>query len=372
MRLKDLRVSKWIDGEFIEVPIEESVFYISLSTNNRSLYDSYREKVTHPDCGGKCRSWKEFLSLVSQIKFEGFQGYFPLLQGNRIKGGQHRLAILLQLYGNIEVKIEGKKAYPTLPKRLVAGSWKDNFGWELCWFNPMMRAKRKKYEHMTIVAPRASEYLYEFVDKFLPSEEFGIENVEGEHWDVSEHFEWRGDRVVKERYRFRVDPKGHIDEDIDKEWRLLAPDNCSHVADVLCAFTTGDQYLGEGFKIIEPDLAQNMVNMFLDRGFSVACYGLGNSSFAGAVDLTGASLEEQCSALGAAKCAFGPSGAALHLSALCGTSYTTWYCNKRKSMYRHQVYWNPFNVGVNWLLGESHQLSSEMLVNTTIERFLSN
>jgi hypothetical protein len=237
---------------------------------------------------------------------------------------------------------------------LFAGPWVGEFGWELCWWNPMIRAYSEHYEHVMVAAPESSRYLYEFATEFIPLKTEGWRFAEGRLLM----------KVPRACYGSKVLDPALIWEELGlqecdalrtgestltpKKWRSLAPACAARpVADVLCAFrpekSIGDRLVrGKDYPIKQ---CEELVRLLMAAGLSVACYGgPDNYWFEGTEDLRGRSLEMQCSALSAAKCAVGPSSAPLHLASLSGCPHVTWSRISQDIAVRYATHWNPFQT----------------------------
>ena len=49
-------------------------------------------------------------------------------------------------------------------KTLYAGPWVGEFGWELCWWNPVVRHYAAEYDRVIVATHESSQYLYEFAE----------------------------------------------------------------------------------------------------------------------------------------------------------------------------------------------------------------
>lgn len=234
---------------------------------------------------------------------------------------------------------------------LYCHPWVGEFGWELCWWNPMVRYYARQHEHTTIAAPESSHYLYEFADTFIPLETQGITYWEGR---------LKCDPPIVHA-NFYLDPRTefarHKSEperiSTKRTWRSLVPDNIVHIADILCAFRPqkiiGKRIIfGKEYPLTK---CQNLVDILMDQGLSVACFGgLENYCPKGAIDLRGQSLEGQCTAIAAAKCVIGPSSGPIHLASLCGCPHVTWIASIHHTLEdRYKKLWNPFDTPVRFI-----------------------
>lgn len=243
---------------------------------------------------------------------------------------------------------------------LYAGPWVGEFGWELCWWNPLVRHCSQLHSRTIVAAPSSSRHLYEFADDFIPLETDGGQGfhmgklvgnppvVQADHHlepsDVF-HRDRRGMPWAKQRSARKAMPK---------KWHLLAPSGeVKIIADVLCAFRPIKQGETEEVPKHYPfELCERLVEAILSKGLSVACYGGTDNYFVpGTIDLRGVPLEKQCAALAAAKCAVGPSSGTIHLASLCGCPHVTWYTPRTHPdlHLRYESRWNHFGTAVVFL-----------------------
>ena len=238
-----------------------------------------------------------------------------------------------------------------IDESMYAGPWVGEFGWELCWWNPMVRHYSKQYGHTTVSAPESSRYLYEFADNFIPLKTKGITYWEGE---------LKGEPpVVIEAFHMTPEHEfaRHINEpdrvSARRSWRSLAPKNPVKVADVLCAFRPEKRIrncpiLGKAYPFQK---CQGIVDMLINKGLSVACFGgTNNHCPTGTLDMRGTPLKEQCSAIAGAKCVVGPSSGPIHLASLCECPHVTWIASQHHTLeQRYAKLWNPFNTPVDFI-----------------------
>jgi hypothetical protein len=237
---------------------------------------------------------------------------------------------------------------------LFAGPWVGEFGWELCWWNPMLRSMAENYEHVIVAAPESSRYLYEFATEFIPLRTEGWRFAEGKLLtkvprvcNGSKTLEptalWE-ELGLQECDALRT---GEVTL-TPKKWRVLAPSVPGpFVADVLCAFRPEkrieDRVVpGKDYPI---ERCAEVVELLHGAGLTVACYGgRDNYWFEGTIDLRGMPLAAQCAALSAAKCAVGPSSAPLHLASLSQCPHVTWSRISDEIAIRYETHWNPFQT----------------------------
>ncbi len=237
---------------------------------------------------------------------------------------------------------------------LFAGPWVGEFGWELCWWNPMIRFLAQTFEHVIVAAPESSRYLYEFATEFIPLKTEGWRFAEGRLLTkvprVCNGSKTLNPAALWEELGLQECDALRTREATltPKKWRVLAPSVSSpFVADVLCAFRPEKRIedrvvAGKDYAI---EKCAEVVELLLKAGLQVGCYGgRDNYWFEGSIDLRGLPLELQCAALSAAKCAVGPSSAPLHLASLSQCPHVTWSGISEDVAIRYEAHWNPFQT----------------------------
>jgi hypothetical protein len=237
---------------------------------------------------------------------------------------------------------------------LFAGPWVGEFGWELCWWNPMVRSMAENFEHVIVAAPESSRYLYEFATEFIPLKTEGWRFAEGKLLTkvprVCNGSKTLGPTALWEELGLQECDALRTGEATltPKKWRVMAPSvPFPPVADVLCAFRPEkrieDRVVpGKDYSI---EKCAEVVELLLREGLQVACYGgRDNYFFEGTIDLRGLPLDVQCAALSAAKCAVGPSSAPLHLASLSQCPHVTWSRISEDVAIRYEMHWNPFQT----------------------------
>jgi len=253
-------------------------------------------------------------------------------------------------------------------KKLYAGPWVGEFGWELCSWNPSIRHIAKDYDHVTVEVQPGMEYLYEFADEILINPRLpnfdvysGIPSKPrfrppADVKSIAPDWFWKHYASI-EFNTLRGKNKNHPLH--PKEWRKYGVAQTKKVADIMCAFRGPKIYrksdCPEARLFPEkqyPDVrCTALAESFLKDGYSVACYG-GEDNFyvEGTIDFRGVPLSELCNALSQAELAIGPSSGTLHLASLCGTPHVTWFGKRPPDVgTRYLSYWNPFSTPVTFI-----------------------
>lgn len=252
-----------------------------------------------------------------------------------------------------------------MPRTLYAGPWAGEFGWELCWWNPIVRKKSIAFDRVIAEGPPASRYLYaDFADEYIENPIAPHSSDGGRGRSASAptptHPEWIimspprvWDEVGRHELRALAGPQdGFLRFEERKRWRCLAPSQPVKVADVMCAFRPVKIYKGRRHpeKEYPIEKCRRLVELILELGATVACYGgLENYYVEGTVDFRGRDLEETCGALAASRCAAGPSSGPIHLASLCRCPHVTWYGRSWNSYRRYERHWNPFRTRMEFI-----------------------
>lgn len=252
---------------------------------------------------------------------------------------------------------------PVKKSKLYAGPWTGEFGWELCSWNPSIRRIAQDYEHVTVEIQPGMEYLYEFADKIIfnprgPDFDMytGVPTKipfkpDGDTKAITPSFFWK--KHARSEFRaIKHANRGHMLH--PKEWRRYGTENPQKVASIMCAWRGKKHFRGRSYpeKQYPEDRCIELANKFLEKGFSVACYGgMDNLHVEGTVDFRGVALVDLCGALSQAELVIGPSSGTIHLASLCGAPHVTWYGRPVVSMDRYLSYWNPFETPVTFLDG---------------------
>lgn len=225
------------------------------------------------------------------------------------------------------------------------------FGWELGWYNPLVRYHAEKYDHIIVAAPSGSRYLYEFADEFILLDVVGHSYCDGHL--LCDCPTIIADKILSPHEEFAKYSNEPSRISTPRKWRLLTPPHPIYIADILCSFRPA-KYIGEK-KIVGKEYpinkCQQIVDILISEGFSVACFG-GSENHCpdGAKDLRGEALEIQCGAISMAKCVVGPSSGPIHLASLCECPHVTWIASIHHTLgKRYEKIWNPFNTPMHFI-----------------------
>ena len=248
-------------------------------------------------------------------------------------------------------------------KKLYAGPWAGELGWELCSWIPSIRHIAKSHNHVTVEIQPDMEYLYEFADEIIinprePNFDMYTGHVSRPQFTPPGDTKIIGPKMFWKKYArkefkaIRDAEKGKVLH--PKKWRKYGEEEPQKVADIMCAFRGPKHFKNRSYpeKQYPSNYCVDLVNLFLAEGYSVACYGGTDNLYVdGTFDFRGVPLITLCGALSQAPLVIGPSSGTIHLASLCGAPHVTWYGRPVVSMDRYLSYWNPFDTPVTFLDG---------------------
>jgi hypothetical protein len=249
-------------------------------------------------------------------------------------------------------------------KKLYAGPWTGEWGWELASWNPSIRHIAQDYDHVTVEIQPGMEYLYEFADKIiinprLPNYDMYKGTPSNSPFKPDKDtFCWTPMAFWTKHTKREFRAIKHASRGVTlhpKKWRQYGTEHPNKVATIMCAWRGKKHFRNRSFpeKQYPDDLCIELTQSFLDAGYDVACYGGEDNLYVeGTTDLRGVPLSELCGALSQASLAIGPSSGTIHLASLCGTPHVTWYGRPVVSMDRYLTHWNPFGTPVTFLDGK--------------------
>ena len=256
-------------------------------------------------------------------------------------------------------------------KNLYAGPWLGEFGWELCWWNPYIRAKAEHYEEVTVAAPQGSEYLYaDFVTNFIPLKtDGGFDFYKGELIQGDTSIPPGCEVIRPEKIWPQRKPSEWVVEG-ERRWRKLAP-GLKGPNYCVCAFRPDKVYKNRLFpgKSWPEKYCKALINLLKDEDWhdGVICIGgKGNFCPPEADDFREIPLRELCGLLSNARVVIGPSSGPLHLAQLNEAPVVTWYgVHPEASRPRYTQHWNPFHAPVRFM--DQKQPEPEQVLGTIRE-----
>lgn len=234
-------------------------------------------------------------------------------------------------------------------KRLVAGPWLGEFGWELMSWQAFVRKAAQGYDEVHVCSREGHEPLYrDFCKHFIPHQIAGLKDC----WHVglvdqrdirvvNDHLKGLGgDRLIPDRL-FPIQQQQFIKFGSKERGKRLGYnfDLIVHARKPI-GKRPGHSYplqrWNELVKRLEPR--------------RIACIGTDAYSPEGTVDMRAAPMQDVMDAISSATMVIGPSSGPMHLASLCGTPHMVWTDTQYYSaiqgsnVERYHLLWNPLRT----------------------------
>ncbi len=266
-----------------------------------------------------------------------------------------------------------------MAKKLFAGPWVGEFGWELFTWQAYLRKISKLYNHVTVCSRPGREFLYQdFADKFIPFTPPSEDVTMWVNYGLDEHFintalapplgtEWLDPRVMLSNlHNQRKNIKGlTILETFtppDQEFISYGKVNEDNAFDIIIharnrtdakAWTEKNWSVQNWKKLVVHFRAKS------DRPWRIACVGHPSASHSipYTTDLRGIPLDKLADVLASSKLCVGCSDGLLNFAALCKTPRLIWTIQSEaeKNIDRHTKCWNPFNAPIEMIVHKTWQ-----------------
>ena len=265
-------------------------------------------------------------------------------------------------------------------KRLIAGPWVGEFGWELFAWQGYVRSLSENFNETIIACRPSSRALYEdfatdFIDIYPPeglADSFFIHGLDPGLYARKVfmnhgHLLSKGTSVFAPR-RIGFPPHTHFSEEIKFKNFSIKPKYINFGSE-------SEKKYDYIFHIRDRELRKEdnwslnnwrkLFNMLTKNGEKVACIGTTKESglIDGADDLRDKNLNDVFDVLRNCKTVFGPSSGPMHLSSLCGAPHVVWSIDANNT--RYNTNWNPLNTPILFLSEYSWHPSPEYI----FERF---
>ena len=243
-------------------------------------------------------------------------------------------------------------------KKLIAGPWVGEFGWELFAWQGYIRALSRKFEHTTIIARPDSKPIYDdFCDVFYEHTPIGgiVDSFFMHDIDFGKDFKkvatenqikFDSETTLLLPRRIGMPPFTHFSQPVIFGNYTIKPEYKIYGSEQ----TDGYDYI---FHIRSRQSVRPQDNWSIDNwnelkdllgDKKIACIGTKSESgwIEGTDDKRGVELQTLFNLLYNAKCVFGPSSGPIHLASLCATPHVVWSIPNNKIRYEEN--WNPHNV----------------------------
>lgn len=251
-------------------------------------------------------------------------------------------------------------------KRLFAGPFVGEFGWEMMAWQGYLRAISDKYDEIVVCGPSGHAGLYEFANKYIS---FDVPTLKANMW-MNQPYQRKADKQVK----MYIGPhefsnNGHIEWiSPTKKWDDLVSENKAILVnaikpqrfkrfggdndgyDILYHARNRDDWDSSYRNWYKKDV-KRILSQF--NGKKIGCIGKSDMAFnAGGDDLRDVPLKELTSIMSNSKVLVGPISGPIHLATLCGLPQMTWAV-KEEHVQRVKKTWNPFNTRVEVICSDS-------------------
>jgi hypothetical protein len=229
-------------------------------------------------------------------------------------------------------------------KRLIAGPWIGEFGWELMSWQAYVRKLAKGYDEVVVSTFFGHEPLYrDFATKVITHKLAGVKDC------------WRMPGAHPVRLRQLHEQLGDIDGDFVRPERIVGPDEQEFIRygrpDHVKSFDVvvhARARVGKRPHHSYPKYNWDVVvKKLTDQGLSVAAVGTESFLPEGAANMRMLDLGHLMDLIAGSVVCVGPSSGPMHLASLCGTSHVVWtdkqwYSAIRSSnRKRYEETWNP-------------------------------
>lgn len=249
-------------------------------------------------------------------------------------------------------------------KRLYAGPFCGELGWEVATWQGHLRALAPQYDQVIVCCPRRNKVLYaDFAYRCL---EYDSSTVKANMW-MNEAHDADALAYFKMVYGVHEFSRGNEDEwltpadawkpymELPKWDQLIAIQPQKFIRFGTMGFRRGYDILyharnrddwDSGFRNWLPEHCFEVMQKF--HGLKIAAIGLKDMAFhvEGTDDLRGISLDELADVLVSSKVLLGPVSGPTHFAALCNIPQVVWV-TKQEHANRVKYKWNPFNAKVN-------------------------
>jgi len=237
-----------------------------------------------------------------------------------------------------------------MAKRLFAGPWVGELGWELMMWQAHIRAIAilGEYDEVIIATRPGHDFLYkDFMTDFVPYPIEGATDCElcdsKTYNDFFKNTLVKGDVLVKvQRFPTWKSVGGDLFFKFQKFVKYGNKTGKNKFDIIVHARNTNKR--NTAYRNWPMDRWNNLISEL--KGHNIACIGTKHAAahLAGTTDMRGIPMSDLCDMMADSKLVIGTSSGPLHLASLCGTPHVVLShgCN----IERYEKHWNPFNTKV--------------------------
>lgn len=238
-----------------------------------------------------------------------------------------------------------------MSKRLVAGPWLGEFGWEVMSWQGFVRKAAVDYDEVIVCSREGHEALYsDFSSRFIPHQFAGLKDC----WSVG-NVDVQSLNNLKNYLRT-------LGGDVLKPTGLIPT---AHQHMIPFGSKERGKRLGYNFDMViharKPigkrpghSWPLHLWNQLVEKLSKYRIAAIGTEAFVpeGTVDMRGCGLQDTMDAMAATKLVIGPSSGPMHLASLCRVPHVVWTDNKVYSAIgatnreRYETIWNPLKTPV--------------------------
>lgn len=230
-------------------------------------------------------------------------------------------------------------------RRLVAGSWTGELGWELMSWQGYLRKLAVDYEEVVVCAPTGHEPLYaDFSTQYIAYDHTGMRDCWWTRKGTADHTVINaqldalgGTRVIPRRISIE-----------EQKFIQFGDTARGELTDVLIhARSSFGTRPGHSWPI---EHWESVLEGLCRANLKAAAIGSMDGALcpAGALDWRGIKMQQLMDNMAATRLVVGPSSGPIHLASLCGTPHLVWTDQVRYSVIqvnnrkRYETLWNPF------------------------------
>ena len=242
-------------------------------------------------------------------------------------------------------------------KRLVAGPWVGEFGWELFLWNGYIRSMSLKFDETICIGRSSSFYIYkDFCDKYInfDARYFGSDMWKLDNLNFDKNF--LNNFIKMSKNDFILTPKKYF-KGHPADISFLSPLNINGISTTPKYIKYGKNSSHKKKKLVFHARARadvrkgdnwdlkkwTFISKKYGKNFEIYSIGTKGASFfvPGTKDFRDRNLESVCNLLSESLAIIGPSSGPMHLASLCSTSQIVWSGNLKNKV-RYEKNWNPF------------------------------
>jgi hypothetical protein len=241
---------------------------------------------------------------------------------------------------------------PGKKKKLIAGPFIGEFGWEVAQFQGFIRFLSRFYKEVEIISRLENSYLYQdFCDSFIAHDPGSYET---NYYSCKDPLRYIFPHDVDADILEPEMVGQHLNNFFIQNFRVFGEEVDAPEFDVVIHGRyipmSDSNKAGRNWPADHWDI---LVQYLLNSGYKVAAIGLPELSICpvGVEDFRGADLRLQCGILNRARVCVGPSSGAMHLASHCSTPLVVWTVRKDYQLFggspqRYIFSWNPHSAEV--------------------------